>query len=46
VELLLSHFKSAAGIERATLEEVVAVVGSKKAAAVKAALDTPDPENQ
>jgi excinuclease ABC subunit C len=46
VELLLSHFKSAAGIERATLEEVVAVVGSKKAAAVKAALDAPEAENQ
>jgi excinuclease ABC subunit C len=45
VELLLSHFKSAAGIERATLEEVVAVVGSKKAAAVKAALDAPEAEN-
>jgi excinuclease ABC subunit C len=46
VELLLSHFKSAAGIERATLDEVVAVVGSKKAAAVKAALDAPEAENQ
>ena len=46
VELLLSHFKSAAGIERATLEEVVAVVGSKKAAAVKAALEAPEAENQ
>lgn len=42
VELLLSHFKSAAGIQRATLDEVVAVVGRKKALAVKDALDRPE----
>ena len=42
VELLLSHFKSAAGIQRATLDEVVAIVGRKKALAVKDALDRPE----